>query len=239
MPKRRGYFKHLNDAYDGSTLSQLMDNKQYEAGNLWWILLERANQKNSDNITEPYSYFCRRLNVKRPKLERVLTELRSCCENFSFEFQKKNVRIFIPNYAEYQETRGQKTSKNAAKKAPIKDYRLKIKDKNTKKDWKADEQFCKMWEEWPTREGGNGSPTQAFNNFLARCKEHGRELMVQCARNYLRHCKAKDVTMPYKLSNFYSKQKMYFEEFAEAPKVKCETDDWSPEMKKRIEEELR
>lgn len=135
MKRRRGYFKHFNDSYLGETLGNLMHEKNYFLPNLYWVVLERCNQKDSGELVERYSYFERILNVSRAKLRRSLTELQMKFDRISIELRSDSVWISVLNYAEYQESRGQKTSKSDVKKGtktvPIKDNRLKIKDKRS------------------------------------------------------------------------------------------------------------
>lgn len=130
--RRRGYFKHFNDASQGESIGSLLHEKRYFAVCVFWAILERCNQKGSGQITESWSYFERVLNVSRPKLNRTLAELRLKLDCISFESQSDFIQISVSNYAEYQENRGKKKSKtdgkNQERKRPIKDNRLKIKD---------------------------------------------------------------------------------------------------------------
>lgn len=156
--RRRGYFKHFNDAYSGNSINKAMKEKRYFEVNLFWALLGRANQLGAAEFTEEIAYFCRLLHVTPAKLCRVLPEFLQTFESFSIEIQQKNVRISISNYTKYQESRGQKTNKNAAKKEPIKikDKRLKIKDNNyitCSKSPLSDTDFLEIYKLYPRKIG--------------------------------------------------------------------------------------
>lgn len=127
MKKRRGYFKHYNDASLGQSIQDLLYQKQYEACCLWWIILERCNQTDSDAMQYDEKlerFFARTLHVTIKKIQSFIKIL----ENAEL-ILIKNGQILAPNYLEYQENRGQKKNKSDAKVDNIKDKRLKMKDK--------------------------------------------------------------------------------------------------------------
>ncbi len=133
MKKRRGYFKHFNDAYQGTSISNALADRKYFIIHVFWVILGRANQLDTDTFTEKLSYFQQVLRVTRTKVVRDLTETQTYFDCISIEFQSDSVQITVLNYTEYQENRGGKRGqtprKNVFKNAPIKDKRLKIKDK--------------------------------------------------------------------------------------------------------------
>jgi len=127
--RRRGYLKHYNDAYQGTSMGQIMHDKEYFLGHVFWVILEKCNQENSEKILVPFSYFERILNVTRSKFVRTMIKMQTYFIQISFEIQSNFIQISVPNYLEYQENRGVKrpknNPKNAPKNAPIKDKRLR------------------------------------------------------------------------------------------------------------------
>lgn len=130
MKRRRGYFKHYNDASHGESLRLLARNKDYLGIALYWLILEQCNQKNSDKVEFFEVDLCLHYNCKRPTLRRSYVALTDVVQQLSFDLISDKVCFQIANYTEYQEKRGQKTNKNSAKNDTIKD--LKIKDKRLK-----------------------------------------------------------------------------------------------------------
>ena len=130
MKRRRGYFKHSNDASRGESLRILAAQQNYLAIALFWLILEECNMKNSSEIELYVVDLCRHYSCKKPTLTAQLAALRAAASQLNFNFVGDKVNISVANYAEYQETRGQKTNKNDAKNVPIKDNRLNIKIKD-------------------------------------------------------------------------------------------------------------
>ena len=128
MKKRRGYFKHYNDASRGETLSVLARRQEYLAICIYWHLLEILNQRNSNQGSVYIESLCSLYNCKTKTVIASLTACRELATDLEFTLENSKVVFSIANYAEYQETRGQKMRKSETKDAPIKDKRLKIKD---------------------------------------------------------------------------------------------------------------
>lgn len=130
--KQRGYLKHSNDAMQGHSLSCALADKKYFLICLFWAILERANQLDTQGqYVEELRYFERVLRVKRTKIERSMNVLRSYFESLTIVIQSDNVQISIDNYAKYQENRGGKRVAKEVSNGPtykIKDIKGKIKE---------------------------------------------------------------------------------------------------------------
>jgi len=130
--RRRGYFKHFNDAYSGASISEAMADREYFCVHLFWAIVGRANQKGSGEFTEKLSYFTRLLRITRPKLERELSKVCSYFDDLVVTICGKDASIFLANYAEYQDLRSTNNPRKCHDPNPIKDKRLKIKDPDGK-----------------------------------------------------------------------------------------------------------
>lgn len=149
MSRQRGYFKHFNDASQGHTLGGLFYARRHFEICIFWVILERCNQKNSEKFVEPITYFTRVLNSTRQKLIRAFAHLTKECDGLSIEVREDFVEICVGNYAKYQETRGRKAIKKAQEQIeinlPIKDKRLKIKDYRLKIEDNSPSPLLEIW----------------------------------------------------------------------------------------------
>lgn len=115
---RMRWFKHWNEASQGSTLRKLWDAGDYEAYGLCWIILEMVS-KWGDQLTgkldTTLDIIARETGWKPSKCRRVL--LRISCVSFleMEEKQNGNVTFLVPNWLKFQETRGQKTLQKLCK----------------------------------------------------------------------------------------------------------------------------
>lgn len=154
MKRRRGYFKHFNDAYQGETLSNLMHQKMLLEAHFFWEIIAQANAQNTDSPTIRLQHFRKTFSTTLPKVLRTLSNLLEVCSNLSATKFDDCWQFQVSNYLKYQETRGRKKIKDGdevgAKNAPIKDTRLKIKDKDKTKAKEpgcsfAPEQVFALW----------------------------------------------------------------------------------------------
>lgn len=129
MKKRRGYFKHYNDASVGESLAVLARRKEYLSICLFWHSLEILNQKNTNTATIFIESLSLLYNARKRTIIKSYQAISDVTDTFDFNYNNSKLTFSIANYSEYQESRGKKSSKKSAKKVPIKDKRLKIKDK--------------------------------------------------------------------------------------------------------------
>jgi len=192
MKRRRGYFKHYNDATSGSTIQGLLAKKRPYAVILHWFFLERCNQQNSGEITVSISELSWRMFRRKDALLRDIFLISEDNQNFSFALDEDKLKISVLNYAEYQENRGQKSYKKVAKTVHIKDKRLKIKDKRLKiKENEFKNDLEKIYLSYPLKRGKSkgmkkalsviNSPDKllnlekAINNYAAECHKRNTE----------------------------------------------------------------
>lgn len=117
------WFKHHTDASDGASLSSLLDEGDWETYGSFWIILEcvaRWEKWEKRGYAELSIHtIARKLHMRPSKSKRVLNKIR---ERFGWDLNYISdtfVSILIPNFAEYQGSRFQKSSH----------LRSKIKDK--------------------------------------------------------------------------------------------------------------
>lgn len=117
------YFKHLNTASQGATLSTLLANNDYEAYAAFWVLLElvsrfedRGDAEKRGEITISWNRYGREINMKPTKSRRVLSRIASVSKIEIIEKPDGNVTFRVPNWLKLQETRGEKNTKKNDKK---------------------------------------------------------------------------------------------------------------------------
>lgn len=123
--RRRGYFKHFNDASQGQTLQRFFTARAYREACLFWAIIERANQLNASEFTERIDYFTRILNLRPSTFERVSTTMCSLSDNLVVEIHGNFAQISLPNYAKYQDLRAN-NAQQIRSPLKIKDKRLNI-----------------------------------------------------------------------------------------------------------------
>jgi len=127
--KRRGYLKHYNDATIGESFQAAIADQNYFSIVLFWYIIEKMNQEDSGKVCLDIKQTCRRLNVKKQRLLSACSVATEYWGQLSLVASQSVIEVKCANYAEYQESRGQKSTFNVTKEAHIKDKRLKIKDK--------------------------------------------------------------------------------------------------------------
>lgn len=120
------YFKHHNEASNGSSLRALIDERDWETYSMFWIILElvsrweKYDRRGYIEISE--RTLCRELNTNMRKIRRCLGKV-SAMFGWSFSNVSEGfVSIFVPNFAEYQGSRFKKSD------------RSKIRDRDINKD---------------------------------------------------------------------------------------------------------
>lgn len=119
MRKRKGgYFKHYNTSTIGDSIQSSFKAGNFFAPNLWWFLLEKCNQLDTDFLEFKTCDLARIFHVREDKMRREVIAFARYFGSNIVEVSDKTCSFLIGNYLKSQETR-----------FPIKDVRLKIKNK--------------------------------------------------------------------------------------------------------------
>lgn len=132
------WFKHYNDSSQGLTIRTLLDQQDYEAVALWWVIHELISRYESydarGKVVISEKTLAREINMKPSRTERVLGRISAVSQlRYDYETDEKqgrNISFLSPNWLKLQETRGGKRqAKNEQKicKDPT-DIRRKTED---------------------------------------------------------------------------------------------------------------
>lgn len=127
--KRRGYLKHFNDATTGDTIRQCLLKKEPYAVVLFWLILETCNKKNSHEGAIEIDLLSSIMCVRTDKLLSIISRSSRLLPDLSLNLLGSKLHFSASNYAEYQDSRSTNNARIADQSLPIKDNRLKIKDK--------------------------------------------------------------------------------------------------------------
>lgn len=125
------WFKHFSTASDGASLRSLIDENDWQTYASFWIILECVARwekwERRGYIEVSIHTIARELGVRPSKAKKVLNKI---SERFQWDFNHISdtfISILVPNFAEYQGSRFQKS-----------DYlRSKIRDKDKEGDLRA------------------------------------------------------------------------------------------------------
>lgn len=133
MKRRRGYLKHYNDATMGETIQRCLYKKEPYAVILFWFINELCNQKNTPNGIIEIQDLSKKIHVRTDKLLKTISRTSELIPELKLTLIGNHLEFISSNYMKYNETRGKKSTKSDiksdVKNGPIKDKRLKIKDK--------------------------------------------------------------------------------------------------------------
>lgn len=131
--KRRGYFKHFNTATAGDSIQSALYHGDLIAPLLFWFICEKCNQEASDRIMVEMSELCRIFHMRRDKMQRANEALTRHFPSIVFTFSGEICEFFNGNYAESQETRGQKRAKRGPNNGAMTNDKIKLKEKDRRK----------------------------------------------------------------------------------------------------------
>lgn len=132
MSRRRGYFKHRNDAHRGASIQNLYHAKLHDAVALFWHLVGEINAQKDEIFRTTLTNLSKDFGQRKDKLLKTISALsQEQMINFS-RLSGEELEIFLPNRAKSLETR----NKNGPPSKDLKIERSKdLKKINKKNDF--------------------------------------------------------------------------------------------------------
>ncbi len=198
------WFKHYNEASEGSLIGDLISTKEYEAALLWWVLLEFVSRfekpENRGECTFPLARIARVMNMKQPRTAMLLGRIRSAsgsdCDCNVTPFPPRMVTVKVHNWAKLQENRGGKRdSKNTQSPGEVRSKKEDVRSKNIETEEKPVFDFELAYSLYPNKtnksEGLHRLKAQIdgpkdFEDFLLSISNYVRYLDLEKNKNWLK-----------------------------------------------------
>jgi len=198
------WFKHYNEASEGSLVGALISTKEYEAALLWWVLLEFVSRfekpEKRGECTFPLARLARVMNMKQPRTASLLGRIGSVsgvdCDCIVTDIQPRMVTVKINNWLKLQETRGGKReSKKLQSPGEVRSKKEEVRSKNIETDKKQVFDFEYAYSLYPNKinksEGISRISEQIknsddYNNFLMAISNYKRFLGLEKNKGWLK-----------------------------------------------------